>query len=351
MKLEDLNYKISTDLIATEPKFPRDDSNLLIFNKEMKIIKFKDIIKVLKPRDLLVVNNTKVLNSSLEGMIEKRKISLNLNKVINKYRNKWSVFIKSNKKVKEKEKIEFKFGITCKVCEIVKNTGFIYYNVIFNTTYDELLEILLKNGDIPIPPYIKKKRSIKESDNINYQTIFAKKLGAVASPTASLHFTEKLINKLTRSEINFAFLTLHVNGGTFLPIRENDPRRHIMHYEKGIIPKSEAEKINKTKINGGRIIAVGTTVLRLLESSKDKNGFIKAFDGETNIFIKPGWKVNTVDGLITNFHTPKSTLLMLVYALIGKVNTLKLYKYAIEKKMRFFSYGDACLLWVSNAKR
>lgn len=351
MKLEDLNYKISEDLIATEPKFPRDDSSLLIFNKEMKIIKFKEIIKVLKPHDLLVVNDTKVLNSSLVGMIEKRKISLNLNKVLNKHRNKWSVFIKSNKKVRVKEVIKFKFGITCKVCEIVKKTDFISYNIIFNETYDELLKILLKNGDIPIPPYIKKKRSIKESDNVNYQTIFAKKLGAVASPTASLHFTKKLISQLKKKEINFAFLTLHVNGGTFLPIRENDPRRHIMHYEKGIIPLSEAEKINKTKINGGRIIAVGTTVLRLLESSKDKNGFIKAFNGETNIFIKPGWKINTVDGLITNFHTPKSTLLMLVYALIGKVNTLKLYKYAIEQKMRFFSYGDACLIWISNEKR
>ena len=143
MKLEDLNYKISEDLIATEPKFPRDDSSLLIFNKEMKIIKFKEIIKVLKPHDLLVVNDTKVLNSSLVGMIEKRKISLNLNKVLNKHRNKWSVFIKSNKKVRVKEVIKFKFGITCKVCEIVKKTDFISYNIIFNETYDELLEILL----------------------------------------------------------------------------------------------------------------------------------------------------------------------------------------------------------------
>lgn len=351
MKLEDLNYKLSEELIATEPKFPRDESNLLIFNKKMKIIKFKEIIKFLKPHDLLVINNTKVLNSSLEGMIEEKKVSLNLNKVINKYRNKWSAFIKSNKKLKVKEEIKFKFGISCKVCEIAENAGFVSYNIIFNTTYNKLLEILLKNGDIPIPTYIKKKRSIKKSDYYNYQTIFAKKLGAVASPTASLHFTEKLINKLEKKKINFAFLTLHVNGGTFLPIRENDPSKHLMHYEKGIISKSEAKKINKAKKKGGRIIAVGTTVLRLLESSKDENGFIKAFNGETNIFIKPGWKVDTVDGLITNFHTPKSTLLMLVYALIGKVNTLKLYKYAIDNKMRFFSYGDACLIWISNEKR
>ena len=201
---------------------------------------------------------------------------------------------------------------------------------------------------MPLPAYIKKKRSLNQSDYKNYQAIFADKIGAVAAPTASLHFTKNLIDKIKKKGINIVKLTLHVNGGTFIPIKSKDIEDHLMHFEKGIITKESANKINYLKKKGGKVFAVGTTVLRLLESSKDSEGKIKAFDGETNIYIKPGWKINTIDALITNFHTPKSTLLLLIHAILGKKRTQEIYKFAIKNKMRFFSYGDACLIWNRN---
>ena len=182
------------------------------------------------------------------------------------------------------------------------------------------------------------------------QTIFAKKEGAVAAPTASFHFTKSLITKLKKKQIKIICITLHVNGGTFIPIRTANVLKHEMHYEFGFISKKSAQDINKVKKRGGKVIAIGTTVLRLLESSKNSKGYISAYNGETNIFIKPGWKVNSVDGLVTNFHTPKSSLLLLVIALLGKKQTMRLYDYAIKKKLRFFSYGDACLIWNKNDK-
>jgi len=201
---------------------------------------------------------------------------------------------------------------------------------------------------MPLPAYIKKKRLLNQSDYKNYQAIFADRIGAVAAPTASLHFTKRLIDKIKKKGVNIIKLTLHVNGGTFIPIKSNDIEDHLMHYEKGLITKESANKINYLKKKGGRVFAVGTTVLRLLESSKDHKGKVKAFDGETNIYIKPGWKINTIDALITNFHTPKSTLLLLIYAILGKKKTQEVYKFAIKNKLRFFSYGDACLIWNRN---
>ena len=219
----------------------------------------------------------------------------------------------------------------------------------FDLPYKEFLEKVKIFGKPPIPPYIK-KRGHKKSDFNNYQTIFAKNEGAVAAPTASFHFTKRLINKLKKKKIKIIYITLHVNGGTFIPIRTANVFKHKMHYEYGCISKKSSEEINKVKNNGGRIIAIGTTVLRLLESSKDSKGYISPYKGETNIFIKPGWEINSVDGLVTNFHTPKSTLLLLIFTLIGKKKTMRLYDFAIKNKLRFFSYGDACLIWNKNGK-
>ena len=202
-------------------------------------------------------------------------------------------------------------------------------------------------GKIPLPPYIK-KRGTNISDINDYQTIFAKNEGAVAAPTASLHFTERLINQIKKKKISIIKTTLHINGGTFIPVKTNDISQHLMHFESGEISTLAANKINSIKKKGGKLIAVGTTVLRLLESSKDSKGNIKPFKGKTNIFIKPGWKVNTIDGIITNFHTPYSTLLALVFAILGRKKTLQLYDYAIKNRIRFFSYGDACLIWNKN---
>ena len=219
----------------------------------------------------------------------------------------------------------------------------------FDLPYKEFLEKIKIFGKPPIPPYIK-KRGHKKSDFNNYQTIFAKNEGAVAAPTASFHFTKRLINKLKKKKIKIIYITLHVNGGTFIPIRTANVFKHKMHHEYGCISKESSDEINKVKNNGGRIIAIGTTVLRLLESSKDSKGYISPYKGETNIFIKPGWEINSVDGLVTNFHTPKSTLLLLIFALIGKKKTMRLYDFAIKNKLRFFSYGDACLIWNKNGK-
>ena len=219
----------------------------------------------------------------------------------------------------------------------------------FNVSFSKLNKIIEIFGGMPVPPYIQKRGSMK-SDFQDYQSIFAKKKGAVAAPTASLHFTDNLIKDLRKKQVKMIEITLHVNGGTFIPIKTENVLEHNMHFEKGKISFKSANIINKAKKEGGRIIAVGTTVLRLLESAKDKNGLIKPFNSETNIFIKPGYNINTIDGLITNFHTPKSTLLLLVYSLLGKQKTKSLYKFAIKQKLRFFSYGDACLIWNNNAK-
>ena len=348
MKLEELDYEINSDLIALRPKQPRDESKLLISENPLKIIRFKNIIEILNPGDVLVINDTKVIRSDVTGYINKSKVSINLNKIIDKEKNLWSVFIKSNKKIQLEQNINLGNKVHCKIIEIRKDQNYLSYIVKFSLIYSKLIKFLNSYGNMPLPAYIKKKRLLNQSDYKNYQAIFADRIGAVAAPTASLHFTKRLIDKIKKKGINIIKLTLHVNGGTFIPIKSNDIEDHLMHYEKGLITKESANKINYLKKKGGRVFAVGTTVLRLLESSKDREGKIKAFDGETNIYIKPGWKINTIDALITNFHTPKSTLLLLIYAILGKKRTQEIYKFAIKNKLRFFSYGDACLIWNKN---
>ena len=348
MKLNELDYEINSDLIALRPKQPRDESKLLISENPLKIIRFKNIIEILNPGDVLIINDTKVIRSDVTGYVNKSKVSINLNKIIDKKKNLWSVFIKSNKKIQSNQNINLSEKVYCKIIEIREDKNYLSYIVKFSLIYSELIEFLDSYGNMPLPAYIKKKRLLNQSDYKNYQAIFADRIGAVAAPTASLHFTKRLIDKIKKKGVNIIKLTLHVNGGTFIPIKSNDIEDHLMHYEKGLITKESANKINYLKKKGGRVFAVGTTVLRLLESSKDHKGKVKAFDGETNIYIKPGWKINTIDALITNFHTPKSTLLLLIYAILGKKKTQEVYKFAIKNKLRFFSYGDACLIWNRN---
>ena len=329
MKLEQLDYHIPKNLIATKPIKPRDESSLVVVNKKFKIIKFKEIVNQLKDGDTLVFNNTKVINAHLEGKIKERNISVNLNKLIDK-KTIWIAFLKSNKKPIIDEVITFPFDLEAKIIDSFQNNNTNFFHIKFNCKFEKFKKILNTFGKIPLPPYIKKIRKINKNDCKDYQTIFAKKEGAVAAPTASLHFSKKLFAEL-KKKINFVFITLHVNGGTFLPIKTENIFEHNMHSEFGTISEQSASAINKFRKKGGRIIAVGTTVLRLLESSKDENGLIKEFNGETDIYLKPGSNINSVDGLITNFHTPKSTLLLLVYAFIGQQKTKKLYKYAIKK--------------------
>ena len=347
MKLKDLNFKLPKELIALHPHKPRDQSNLVIAGRRNRIVKFTDILNELNPNDALIINNTKVINAELEGKLNGKKICINLNKIENHRLNIWSVLLKKQKNIANGDKINF-FKTFSAIIQIKKNeNNENLYFLKFNISLKQFKEKIRKLGKIPLPPYIK-KRGLQIRDIKDYQTIFAKNEGAVASPTASLHFTQKLINQIKNKKISIIKVTLHINGGTFLPVKTNDISQHLMHFESGEITVSAANKINNVKKKGGKLIAVGTTVLRLLESSKDKKGNIKPFKGQTNIFIKPGWKVNTIDGIITNFHTPYSTLLALIFAILGKKQTLKLYDYAIKNKIRFFSYGDACLIWNKN---
>ncbi len=350
MLLEELNYKIPENLIALHPKKPRDDSKLIVVKKQLQIIRFKEIIDFLKPNDALVFNDTKVINAYLEGTIKERKILINLNKIVDQKNVIWDAFIKSNKKPQIGDEIIFPDNLTAKVINISRSTNIDCFILKFLCTFPVFKKKLNLLGLIPLPPYIIKRRKIKKSDFTDYQTVFAKNEGAVASPTASLHFSKKLLKKIKEKKIKIVNVTLHINGGTFLPVKEKNIFKHQMHYEYAYISKKSSEEINETRKKGGRIIAVGTTVLRVLESAKKNDGEMKPFDGETNIFIKPGWKINSIDGIITNFHLPKSTLLLIIYALIGKNRTKELYDFAIKNKLRFFSYGDASLILRENGK-
>ncbi len=350
MLLKELDFKLPQDLIALYPKKPRDESKLVLVEDEFKIIEFKEIIDFLKPNDALVFNNTKVINANLLGNVKKRKVVVNLNKIIDQDKVIWSVFIKSNKRPEISDQMSFPGNLNAVVIDILKSNNIDCFIIKFLCTFSIFKKKLKSVGLIPLPPYITKKRQVQKSDLRDYQTVFAKRDGAVASPTASLHFSNKLLKKIKHKKIKLICVTLHINGATFLPVRANNVYKHQMHHEYGYISKKSSDQINKIKEKGGRIIAVGTTVLRVLESAKKDDGKIKPFNGETNIFIKPGWKINSIDGIITNFHLPKSTLLLLIYALIGKKKTMELYNFAIQNKMRFFSYGDASLIWRKNGK-
>ena len=345
MIIDKLDYEVPKDLIALYPKKPRDSSKIVIVDKTFKIVEFKKIINKLNPNDALVFNDTKVLPAGLEGKINHRKVSVNLNKLISKKKLIWSAFIKSKQIINEGDIINFSKNFIAQIYKIEKNSSSKFYFLFFDFTYKTFIKKLRNNGTPPLPPYIKNKRQIVSSDSKDYQSILAKKEGAVAAPTASLHFTESLLRKISKKKIKIINVTLQISAGTFLPIKSKNINNHKMHSEFGTITKKSAQEINKIKRNGGKIIAVGTTVLRILESSKNSSGIVLPFKGETDIFIKPGWKINSVDGLITNFHTPKSSLLAIIYSLIGERKTRKLYKFAVNKKLRFFSYGDACLIW------
>ena len=339
MDISLFDYELSEDLIAQKPCYPRDNSRLLnCIEKVSEDLKFKDLPKILNPGDVLVINNTKVIPSRLFGKRDEVNIEVTLHLKVK--RNLWRAFIKPGRKCKIGEIIIFKNNLKAKLIE-----KFVQGDVLleFNKGDQNLLNAVNHQGEMPLPPYIKRK--IKSNDDKeNYQTIFADLDGAVAAPTAGLHFTGKLINQLQKKGILFAPITLHVGAGTFLPVKVNNIFDHKMHKEWGSVGKITAEIINDAIANNKRIISVGTTSLRILETiAKTNNGKIKSWSGFTDLFITPGFKFRIVNLLITNFHLPKSTLLMLVSAFHGRDNIFKKYQYAITQKYRFFSYGDSCI--------
>ena len=335
MYLEDFNYSLPKKLVAKRPN-AKKKSKVLVCSKK-KIIDFNQILDEFNQDDVLVLNNTKVIPSIIKGIQNGKEIKLTL---LNNFKSYfWNAFIKPGKKVKEDTIIEFNDDLYC----IVKKKSSVIAEIKFNHKYENVMKYLNKYGDLPLPPYIKAK-SERKLDEKYYQTVFAKNLGAVASPTAGLHFSEDLIEKFKNRKIETIFTTLHVGAGTFLPLKKEKVIKNILHKERGIITLQAAKKINKAISNNKRIVAVGTTVVRLLESCYNKYGNIRYFNEDTNLFIYPGFKFNVINKLITNFHLPKSSLFILVSAFSSKSKIKEAYKFAVKNNMRFFSFGDAMLL-------
>ena len=340
MKLEEFDYNLPEELIAQVPIQKRDESRLMVVDRENRIIEdkvFKDIIDYLEPGDCLVRNNTKVIPARLYG---KKDTGANVEFVLLKQLEGdiWESIVRPGNKLKPGSKVIFGDGLlNAEILEVLEDgtrkVKFTYEGI-FN-------EILDKIGLMPLPPYI--HESLKENDR--YQTVYAKYEGSAAAPTAGLHFTPELLKKIEEKGIKIANVTLHVGIGTFRPVKEENIEEHKMHTEHFYIKQEDVEKINKTKKNGKRVIAVGTTSCRVLETIADENtGLVKQIESDTGIYIYPGYKFKCVDGLITNFHLPKSTLLMLVSALADREFILEAYNKAVEEKYRFFSFGDAMFI-------
>ena len=339
MKVSDFNYNLPEELIAQTPIKKRDESRLMVLDrKEHKIEHkiFKDIINYLKPGDVLVRNNTKVIPARIYG---KKETGANVEFLLlnNIEGDIWETIVRPGNKLHVGTKVIFGEGIlVAEILEVLeggtRKVKFTYEGI-FN-------EILDRIGLMPLPPYIHEE--LKEKDR--YQTVYAKFRGSSAAPTAGLHFTNELLSELEKKGVIIANVTLHVGIGTFRPVKEETVEAHKMHTEHFYIKKEDVEKINNAKKEGRRIIAVGTTSCRVLESIADENGMVKEVEADTGIFIYPGYKFKCIDGLITNFHLPESTLLMLVSALAGRDFIMEAYKEAVEEKYRFFSFGDAMFI-------
>ena len=341
MKVSDFNYNLPKELIAQVPIKNRDQSRLMVLDRKNKTIEnkiFKDIIDYLEPGDCLVRNNTKVIPARLYGVKEETGANVEFLLLKRIEGDIWEVMVKPGKKLMPGARVNFGNGaLKAEILEKLdggnRKVKF-EYSGIFN-------EILNEIGLMPLPPYIHEK--LKEKDR--YQTVYAKYEGSAAAPTAGLHFTDKLFEKLKEKGVEVANVTLHVGLGTFRPVKVENIEEHDMHSEHFYIKAEDAEKINKAKKEGHRVIAVGTTSCRVLESIADENGYVKEVEGDTSIFIYPGYKFKCLDALITNFHLPESTLIMLVSALAGKDFIMQAYEEAVKEQYKFFSFGDAMFIY------
>ena len=339
MKVEEFNYELPKELIAQTPYDKRDEARLMVLDKENKKIEhkiFRDVIEYLNPGDCLVINDTKVIPARLYG---KKDTGANVEFLLLKrlVGDEWEAMVRPGNKLKVGSKVEFGEGLLkAEVLEVLpggnRRVKF-EYKGIFNEILDQI-------GLMPLPPYITEK--LKDKDK--YQTVYAKYDGSAAAPTAGLHFTEELLEKVKAKGVEIAKVTLHVGIGTFRPVKVENVEEHSMHSEHFYVKSEEAEKINNAKKNGKRVIAVGTTSCRVLESVADENGMMKEIEGDTNIFIYPGYKFKCIDSLITNFHLPESTLIMLVSSLAGKNFIMNAYEEAVKEKYKFFSFGDAMII-------
>ena len=340
MRVDLFDFDLPPDSIAIRPARPRDAARMLVVRAHQPLADatVRDLPAQLHAGDVLVFNDTRVIPAQLEGRRGNARIGATLHKRIDLRR--WQAFIRNAKRLHAGDCIDFGTAVTA-TAETRHPDG--SFTLAFGG--DEPVEVLLaRAGTMPLPPYIASKRPIDAADLTDYQTMFADKDGAVAAPTAALHFTPDLIAALDHAGIGRETLTLHVGAGTFLPVKVDDTDAHAMHAEWGRIDAATAARLNAVRAHGGRLIAVGTTSLRLLESAADKDGTIQPFEGDTAIFITPGYKFRAIDGLMTNFHLPRSTLFMLVSALMGREAMQAAYAHAIATGYRFYSYGDSSLL-------
>ncbi|MFG6517037.1 tRNA preQ1(34) S-adenosylmethionine ribosyltransferase-isomerase QueA [Sulfitobacter sp. 1A13496] len=346
MKLSDFDFDLPETLIATRPANPRSSARLLVANGEaLHDRRVTDLTDWLRPGDRLVLNDTRVIPARLSGIRHRAsaqgavqaKIEVTL--LEPRGNGTWSALIKPLRKLKIGEEVVFSDDLRATLDAVEDGQG----HLRFNCAGDDFDAALNAAGAMPLPPYIAAKRAADAQDKTDYQTVFARHAGAVAAPTASLHFDEPLLEALAAKGVSFSHVTLHVGAGTFLPVKVDDISEHKMHAEWGRVSAKAAEEIAATRAAGGRVIPVGTTALRLIETAA-REGEITAWEGDTDIFITPGFKFNVTDGLMTNFHLPKSTLMMLVSALMGVQRVKDIYAHAIGEGYRFFSYGDSSLL-------
>ena len=345
MRVDLFDFDLPQERIALRPARPRDSARLLkVKGGEVSDHGMLDLPALLEPGDLLVFNDTKVIPAQLEGRRGEASIGATLHK--REGPREWRAFLRNAKRVRAGDTIDFSAHVTASVVEKSEDGSALLF---FHG--EELVEVLLERaGRMPLPPYIASKRPADQDDRSDYQTMFAREEGAVAAPTAALHFTPQLLEALDARGVRRETLTLHVGAGTFLPVKAEDTSGHVMHAEWGRIDTATADRLNAARAAGGRIIAVGTTSLRLLESATGDDGVVRPFEGDTAIFITPGYRFKAIDGLITNFHLPKSTLFMLVSALMGLDVMKSAYAHAIEAGYRFYSYGDGSLLLPQAAK-
>jgi S-adenosylmethionine:tRNA ribosyltransferase-isomerase len=340
MKVQDFDFELPEELIAQDPIEKRDESRLLVLHKAENTIEhrvFKEVIDYLNPGDCLVLNNSRVIPARLYGVKEDTGANMEFVLLRRIDKDRWETLVKPGKKAKIGS--NFIFGNGELKCQVLSNTD--AGGRIIEFEYEGIFEeILDKLGEMPLPPYIKHKLKDKE----RYQTVYSKVEGSAAAPTAGLHFTNELLDKIMQKGIKIAYLTLHVGLGTFRPVKVEDIESHLMHSEFYTIDSENAELINNAKMSGKRVIAVGTTSCRTLETVGDVNGMMQQSSGWTDIFIYPGYKFKVVDALITNFHLPESTLIMLVSALAGRDRVMEAYRDAVEERYRFYSFGDAMFI-------
>ena len=345
MRVDEFDFELPKELIADRPAEPRESARLLVVGAELRDRRIADLPRLLQAGDLLVFNDTRVIPARLQGRRGEAHVEVTLHRELGD--GLWLAFAKGAKRLRTGDRLVFAVDFAA---EVTGKTPTGEVALRFELAGPEFRAALERQGAMPLPPYIKRPRGGDPRDRRDYQTIFARKEGAVAAPTAGLHFTDRLVAELAAAGIDHLTVTLHVGAGTFLPVKAADTSEHVMHGETGFLDAATAERLNARRRDGGRIVAVGTTSLRLLETAADAEGRLQPFAGETKLFITPGYRFRAIDVLITNFHLPRSTLFMLVAAFAGLERMRAAYAHAIRERYRFFSYGDACLLLPEGAK-